>query len=318
MTVLGAGLLWFGWFGFNAGSALTAGGLAASAFIVTNTAAAAATLTWVGASYLQHRKVSVVGAACGAVAGLVAITPASGFVTPGGAIVIGLVAGAGVLAIGILITVVLPRFAKILADLGQTLPASTRAVLRGAAAVHAGLVPSAIGAAIGVALWRAWTQTESGRRGWHRLLLSVPLLGSIRSGTAAARMAHSLSALLESGVSMGTALVFAARATSDAELEARLTLARGAVTAGEPLSRALELHGATTPTVVRLIRAGEESGRLPAMLDHAARIEQQRADRIVRAGVRLLEPMLLLTFASVVALIAAALLQAIYSVRPTA
>ncbi len=79
MTVLGAGLLWFGWFGFNAGSALTAGGLAASAFIVTNTAAAAATLTWVGASYLHKGKVSVVGAACGAVAGLVAITPASGY-----------------------------------------------------------------------------------------------------------------------------------------------------------------------------------------------------------------------------------------------
>jgi Amt family ammonium transporter len=93
MTVLGAGLLWFGWFGFNAGSALTAGGLAASAFIVTNTAAAAATLTWVGASYLHKRKVSVIGAACGAVAGLVAITPASGFVTAGGAILIGLVAG---------------------------------------------------------------------------------------------------------------------------------------------------------------------------------------------------------------------------------
>jgi Amt family ammonium transporter len=93
MTVLGAGLLWFGWFGFNAGSAVAANGLAASAFIVTNTAAAAATLTWVGASYLVHRKVSVVGAACGAVAGLVAITPASGFVTPGGAILIGLVAG---------------------------------------------------------------------------------------------------------------------------------------------------------------------------------------------------------------------------------
>jgi len=93
MTVLGAGLLWFGWFGFNAGAALTAGGLAASAFIVTNTAAAAATLTWVGASYLHKGKVSVVGAACGAVAGLVAITPASGFVTPGGAVLIGLTAG---------------------------------------------------------------------------------------------------------------------------------------------------------------------------------------------------------------------------------
>ncbi len=83
MTVLGAGLLWFGWFGFNAGSAVAANGLAASAFIVTNTAAAAATITWVLASYLRTGKVSVVGAACGAVAGLVAITPASGFVGVG-------------------------------------------------------------------------------------------------------------------------------------------------------------------------------------------------------------------------------------------
>jgi Amt family ammonium transporter len=93
MTVLGAGLLWFGWFGFNAGSALTAGGLAANALVVTNTAAAAATISWVLISYAHRRKVSVVGAACGAVAGLVAITPASGFVTAGGAIVIGLVVG---------------------------------------------------------------------------------------------------------------------------------------------------------------------------------------------------------------------------------
>jgi Amt family ammonium transporter len=93
MTVLGAGLLWFGWFGFNAGSALTAGGLAANALVVTNTAAAAATICWVVVSYAHRGKVSVVGAACGAVAGLVAITPASGFVTAGGAIVIGLFAG---------------------------------------------------------------------------------------------------------------------------------------------------------------------------------------------------------------------------------
>jgi Amt family ammonium transporter len=94
MTVLGAGLLWFGWFGFNAGSALTAGGLAANALVVTNTAAAAATISWVLAGYLHRGKVSVVGAACGAVAGLVAITPASGFVTAGGAVAIGLAAGA--------------------------------------------------------------------------------------------------------------------------------------------------------------------------------------------------------------------------------
>ena len=94
MTVLGAGLLWFGWFGFNAGSALAANGLAAQALMVTTVAAAAGTLTWVGASYAKGRKVSVVGAAAGAVAGLVAITPAAGFVTVGGALVLGLVAGA--------------------------------------------------------------------------------------------------------------------------------------------------------------------------------------------------------------------------------
>jgi ammonium transporter, Amt family len=93
MTVLGAGLLWFGWFGFNAGSALTAGGLAANALVVTNTAAGAATISWVLASYFHKGKVSVLGAACGAVAGLVAITPASGFVTAGGAVIIGLAVG---------------------------------------------------------------------------------------------------------------------------------------------------------------------------------------------------------------------------------
>ncbi|MEK6719774.1 MAG: ammonium transporter [Chloroflexota bacterium] len=93
MTILGAGLLWFGWFGFNAGSALGATGQAANAVLVTNTAAAAATVTWVLASYIHRRKVSVLGAAVGAVAGLVAITPASGFVTAGGALAIGLMAG---------------------------------------------------------------------------------------------------------------------------------------------------------------------------------------------------------------------------------
>jgi len=93
MTVLGAGLLWFGWFGFNAGSALSAGGLAANALVVTNMAAAAATISWVLVSYLHKGKVSVLGAACGAVAGLVAITPASGYVTAGGAVVIGLIVG---------------------------------------------------------------------------------------------------------------------------------------------------------------------------------------------------------------------------------
>jgi len=93
-TVLGAGLLWFGWFGFNAGSALGANGLAANAFVVTNTAAAMGALTWMTASWLRHGQPSVLGAAAGAVAGLVGITPAAGFVDPQAAILIGLGAGA--------------------------------------------------------------------------------------------------------------------------------------------------------------------------------------------------------------------------------
>ena len=89
-VVLGASLLWFGWFGFNAGSALTAGGNATSAFVVTNTAGCVAALTWVGLDWLFNGRASVVGAATGAVAGLATITPASGFVGPMPAVLIGM------------------------------------------------------------------------------------------------------------------------------------------------------------------------------------------------------------------------------------
>jgi Amt family ammonium transporter len=94
MVVLGAGLLWFGWFGFNAGSALGSNGLAVSAFVVTHVAAAMGALTWTTLSWIRQGQPSVLGAAAGAVAGLVAITPASGFVNASGALVIGFGAGA--------------------------------------------------------------------------------------------------------------------------------------------------------------------------------------------------------------------------------
>ena len=93
MVVLGASLLWFGWFGFNAGSAIASGSLATSAFVVTHLATAMASITWMTVSWLHKGSPSVLGAAAGAVAGLVAITPASGFVAPAGALLIGLGAG---------------------------------------------------------------------------------------------------------------------------------------------------------------------------------------------------------------------------------
>ena len=93
MTVLGAGILWFGWFGFNAGSALAAGGLSTSAFVNTHMAAAAGTISWVFTEWIHRGKPTVLGAASGCIAGLGTITPASGFVQPPAAVVIGLAAG---------------------------------------------------------------------------------------------------------------------------------------------------------------------------------------------------------------------------------
>jgi len=93
LVVTGAGLLWFGWFGFNAGSALGANGLAGAAFLNTNTAAAVAALSWMVVEWLHSKKPTVLGLASGAVGGLVAITPAAGFVNLSGAIFIGIAAG---------------------------------------------------------------------------------------------------------------------------------------------------------------------------------------------------------------------------------
>ncbi len=92
-TALGAGLLWFGWFGFNAGSALAANGIAVSAFLTTNTAASMGAIAWMFSEWINDRRPTVLGLVSGAVAGLVGITPAAGFVTLAGALVIGLGAG---------------------------------------------------------------------------------------------------------------------------------------------------------------------------------------------------------------------------------
>jgi ammonium transporter, Amt family len=95
LSVIGASLLWVGWFGFNAGSELAADGLAGAAMMNTQVATAGAALAWMFAEWIVVKKPSVLGIISGAVAGLVAVTPASGFVNPGGALIIGIVAGVG-------------------------------------------------------------------------------------------------------------------------------------------------------------------------------------------------------------------------------
>ncbi len=227
-----------------------------------------------------------------------------------------ILAVAGVASVAVLVEVVLPRFALILTDLGQTLPPTTRYVVESAALLRTAMLP-AIGAfAVLGTLWWRWTSSDAGRVRWHAYLLTLPGVGTVRRAAATSRACSAAAALLDSGVPIAVALRHAANATGDAAIAARLGAAREQVVRGQRISRALEAAEALTPTAVRLVGAGEETGRLAELLCHAARIERERAEGITRAAVRLLEPGLILMFGALVALVAAALLQAVYSVRP--
>jgi general secretion pathway protein F len=226
-------------------------------------------------------------------------------------------AAAGSVSLILLVGVVLPRFASILADLGQALPPTTRIVLVTGSLAHALALPLAVTAAVTLVTWRTWTATPNGQLRWHSWLLTLPLVGAVRRAGATGRACEALASLLDSGVPVAPALTHAASATGDAAVSSRLHAARGAVIRGERLSSALRESDAATAAVVRLARAGEESGRLADMLHHAARIETEQAEAALQRIVRLLEPALILLFGGVIAFVAASLLQAIYTIRPT-
>lgn len=219
-------------------------------------------------------------------------------------------------AMALLVGVVLPRFATILQDLGQALPPATRVVLTTASVLRAGTVPGSIGAVLVFLGWRTWTATADGRQRWHTWLLDAPIVGGVRHAAGTAQATAALASLLDSGVPLPQALTHSARATGDAALEHRLLTARAHVLTGQRLGTALAETHALTPTAIRLVRAGEDTGRLVAMLRHASTLEAERAQQLVRRAVRLLEPTLILVFGGLIAFVATALLQAVYSVRP--
>lgn len=227
-----------------------------------------------------------------------------------------LVAVAGVGALALMLGVVMPRFATILAGLDQELPPLTQLVLRVAASGRTLALPVILIAAVGAVGLREALSRPKSRKEVHRILLSIPGIGAVRWANSTSRLTAALAALLESGVVLRQGLLHAGQATGDAEVSARLDAARAQIDAGEGIGRAFESLGVVTPLAARLVAAGEESGRLPQMLAYAARIEGARAERLTKTGVRLLEPSLILLFAGVVAVVAAAMLQAIYAVRP--
>lgn len=227
-----------------------------------------------------------------------------------------ILAVAGSASVALLVGVVLPRFAGLLADAGQALPASTTVVLALGGLARSALIPMLFGLAVGVALWRRWIARPRGLDRWHALLLDVPVAGRIRRATAAASACSALAALLDAGVPLATALPHAARATGDRAIESRLLAARRRIARGEGMGAALAAEHALTPTAVRLVRLGEETGQLAAMLAHAAAIESAQALQLMQRAIRVLEPALIIAFGGVVMIVAAALLQAMYGLRP--
>jgi type II secretory pathway component PulF len=150
----------------------------------------------------------------------------------------------------------------------------------------------------------------------HAFALNIPIVGSIRFASGSARALESLSALLESGIPLTPALMTAADASGDAELTRRMLEARELVIGGASFTTALRQTRAVSGTVASLVAVGEHSGRLSLMLAHAARLESRRATATTRRLVQSLEPALLIGISGVVALLAVAMLQAVYSVRP--
>jgi type II secretory pathway component PulF len=222
----------------------------------------------------------------------------------------------GTASVAVILAVVVPRFAALLGDLGQTLPRSTRLLL----ALSDGLAHRGVFAlgALGVLVLAAARAlaTDAGRLALHRRLLAVPVVGPIRRSLASARACRALAGLLESGLPLLPALDLARQACGDHAVAERLGRVRTTVSEGERFAGALARHDAFTATALRLARFGEESGRLAPLLAKAAQLEETAARRALRALVGLLEPTLIVGFALVVAFVASALLQAVYSVRP--
>jgi general secretion pathway protein F len=228
-----------------------------------------------------------------------------------------LLAVTGTSSIALLVGIVLPRFTELIAETGSAAPTMTKLVLGTAALARAAAVPLAVTLAVVVLIWCLWTARPEGVRQWHAALLTMPVLGPVRRSAATSNACSALSALLSAGVPLAGALQLAARATGDPAIQHSLALTRNRVIGGASFSSALQAEGAMSSAAIRLVRIGEEVGDLAQMLGHAARLESNHALQRLKRMIRLLEPGIILVFGGIVLAVAAALLQAIYGLRPS-
>jgi type II secretory pathway component PulF len=227
-----------------------------------------------------------------------------------------LLAVVGVASVLVIGTVIVPRFADLLGDLGQELPPATRMLLVGSSLLSHYwflLIPAVAGL---VALGVEVTRRPVSRRRIEEALLAVPFVGPVRLALATSRIARALGGMLAAGMPLLAALDAAGEAAGDVAAAARLGRARERVAAGAPLTASLEREAALAPGALQLVQVGESSGRLADMARRAGDLAAQEAERGLKALVTLVEPALIVAFGGLVAFVAAALLQAVYSIRP--
>jgi type II secretory pathway component PulF len=220
---------------------------------------------------------------------------------------------AALVGVGVLLTVVVPRFATILANSGQALPWSTRLLLGVSDAVARGWwvgVPLAglLGAAGG-----RWLGTTEGRQWWHGRRLGWPVVGRLETSLAAGRVLRTLAMLLPTGVPLLAALAVARDGLSNVVLADRLDASIGRLRDGAALSTAFD--GVLPPLAVQLVSAGEQGGDLGALCARAAAHYETVTRRALRSAVALVEPAIIVLFGGLVAFVALAMLQAIYGIN---
>ena len=227
-----------------------------------------------------------------------------------------LLAVAGLASVLVIGTVVVPRFATILGDLGQELPVATRLLVSGSQLLSRLWIP--LVAMGGLLVWGAaeWIRRPAGRRRLDEILLVLPALGAVRLALATARVGRALGGMLQAGMPLLPALDAAGEAAGDLAIADRLARARERVVQGVSLTTSLERQNTLTQSALHLFAVGESSGRLGEMALRAGDMAAQEAERGLRTLVTVLEPALIVAFGGLVAFTAAALLQAVYSLRP--
>jgi general secretion pathway protein F len=218
-------------------------------------------------------------------------------------------------AIGVLVLLlfVVPRFAGMLADVGGTLPWSTRVLV----ALGAGLARfwwlMLIGIAVAVVAFQQWVASSAGRLSWGRLRLQLPVIGTLERSISTARFTRALGLMLRGGGSLLPAVRLARNSVTNPALAADLDGAIQRVARGDGLANSTA--GILTPLATQLLTVGEESAQLEQLATRAADAHDDAARRTLRTLSSLLEPALVLTFGAIVGFVALAMLQAIYAVN---